>query len=703
MQIDLGLIPIIVSVISLIFVLYLIRFTGRKDPGTPRMREIAKVIREGAKAYLRRQNLTAFIVAVVIAALLYGTIDWTAHRGIPYTAASYISGTLCSMLAGYVGMRTSTLANVRTTAAAKSTGLKDALKIAFRGGAVTGLSITSLSILGITAIYYIYGQNPDLLIGFGFGASLMALFAQVGGGIYTKSADVGADLAGKIEEGIPEDDPRNPAVIADQVGDNVGDCAGRGADLFESYADNNIGMMILGAGLAEAFAGASKPAYVLFPLIIGAIGLIATIVGVMTVRVRKSIDPMKAINVGLLVTGVIVAVFSGIVVVYLLKDLVIYVNILIGLVATVLISFFIQYYTSENHKPVRDIAESSKGGPALTIITGLSRGLESTVLPVMVIIAAILVSFLVTVNFGQHVSVRGQIKDWNDLIYGFYGIASTALGMLSMTAIVMASDTYGPITDNAAGIAEMSGVKHEVRDVLDSLDSIGNTTKAVTKGFAMGCASLSAFILFSAYLHFVKSLSSQFDWHMFMNLTRPDVIIGLFVGGMIAFAFSALTIRAVASGAFKMVEEVRRQFKAIPGLREGKANPDYTTCVDISTKTAIKKMILPTLLALISPILTGFVLGPDALGAFLLSATVSGVLLAVFMFNAGGQWDNAKKYIESGHLGGKGTPTHAAAVVGDTVGDPLKDTAGPSLHILVKMINIVALTFLPLFIAFNIL
>jgi len=674
-------IPLVASLVALGVIAYLITYIKKKPAGTEKMKEIAEAIRIGAKAYLKRQNTTIAMVAAIIAIGLY-IYDFISHSGAPYYSLAFILGAAASALAGYIGMNISTIAHVRTTEAARNHNLPEATKIAFRGGAVTGLGITSISILGVTILYYVYSSvtgtpNPELIVSFGFGASLVGLFAQLGGGIYTKGADVGADISGKVEEGIPEDDPRNPAVIADLVGDNVGDCAGRGADLFESFTDNNIGAMILGLALAAYFGFEG----VVFPLVAGAIGIVASIVGILAVGTIKKDDPMMSINIGYVLMGVIAAILFYISVVLMLGGkLIFFVDIVIGIITAVLVGLLIQYYTSYQYRPVKSIAEAAKTGPATNVITGLAVGMKSTRLPLIVLSAAIIISYIVSGGLTDHK-------------LGFYGIAMATLGMLSMTSIIMSSDTFGPITDNAGGIAEMSGLGEDVRKITDMLDSIGNTTKAITKGYAMGCATLSAFVLFASYLEIVSARIPEFT----INLTSPVIILGLFLGGIVPFIFSAYAIEAVGKAAFKIVEEVRRQFREIPGLREGKAKPRYDVAVDIATKAGIKGMIIPGLVGIVSPIVVGVLFGVETLAAFLLSATVTGVILAIFMFNAGGAWDNAKKYIETGVFGGKGSDTHKAAVVGDTVGDPLKDTSGPSLHILVKLLNIIALTLVVLF------
>ena len=661
-------VPIIIGVIALAFVQYLYYSVSREDAGTQRMREIAGYIQEGANAYMKRQYTTIayFILALAVAIGIF--------RG-GLSAISFILGSGLSLLAAYIGMNAATRANVRTAAAAmKSPG--KALKIAFWGGAVMGLSIVGLSVLGIGTLFVVFTKVMggvkkaalDAVVPFGLGASLAALFAQLGGGIYTKAADIGADLVGKVEAGIPEDDPRNPAVIADQVGDNVGDCAGRGADLFESFSDNIIGMMILGIAFYHRYGEAG----ILFPLVAEAIGVLSTMVAVLLIK-EKTENPVATINVALLSAGVLNAAAFYVLSKRLLGDPRIFVAALLGLLASLLVGMIVQYYTGTTYRPVRNIADSSVFGPALDVIVGLSVGLESAFLPFVVISAVVVIAYALA---------------------GLYGIAAATVGILSTTGIIMASDTFGPISDNAAGIAEMSGLSKEIRDSLDVLDAVGNTTKAITKGYAMACAVLSAFVLFAAYLE-VVGLADVTGPRV--DIADPKILVGLILGGVLAFLFSALAIRAVGKTAGEMVAEVRRQFREIPGLLEGKAKPDYARCVDIATKHALREMIAPTLITLAAPIIVGAALGVGPLGSFIVGGTVVGGLLAVFMINAGGALDNAKKLIESGLHGGKGSEAHKAAVVGDTVGDPLKDTAGPSLHIFVKLITIVALTFAPLF------
>lgn len=644
------------GILGILFSAYLVFSVMKEEEGTPKMKEIASAIKEGALAYLNRQYKILAVFTVVIAVLLAVLINLA-------TAATFVIGALLSALAGYIGMMVSVRANVRTANAARK-GLKDAFRIAFLGGSVTGMSVVALGLLGITLLFVIF-KNPVLLIGFGFGASLISLFARVGGGIYTKGADVGADLVGKIEAGIPEDDPRNPAVIADNVGDNVGDCAGMAADLFESYTITIIAAMLLGLVLGAQ--------YVLFPLVLASVGLVASILGSLVVRTDDKEKIWSALNRGILVSALLTGIGFFFATKYFFADFNIFYAALVGLIITVVIGFVTEYYTSASKKPTKDVAESSKTGPATTIIMGIAVGMESVVVPVLIISAGIFAAYYFA---------------------GIYGVAIAALAMLSMTGIIVAVDAYGPITDNAGGIAEMAALPKSVRNITDPLDAVGNTTKAVTKGFAIGSAALAALSLFAAY-GAETGISS-------INLFDPKVVVGLFIGGMLPFIFSSLTMRAVGRAAFRMVEEVRRQFKEIKGLMEGKAKPDYARCVDISTQAAIKEMMLPGLIAVSSPLLIGFLLGPEALGGLLAGAIITGLLLAITMTTGGASWDNAKKYIEAGNLGGKGSDAHKAAVVGDTVGDPFKDTSGPALNPLIKVLNMVALLAASLIVAFHI-
>lgn len=681
-----------VGLMGMLIVAYLSWSVSKEETGTPRMREIASYVQQGMNAFIKREFTTITVFIAILAVLITLFTKWPALNTL--TALAFIYGAALSLCAAYIGMTVAVKANVRVANAARNSPTK-ALTLAFRGGAVMGLSVVSLSLLGISSIYYLYSfafnafgdLNSTLnvlqyIIGFGFGASLAALFAQLGGGIYTKAADVAADLVGKVETRIPEDDPRNPAVIADLVGDNVGDCGGRGADLFESFSDNIIGAMILG----DLFSSISGFAFV-FPLVTQSIGLIATIVGVLFVRGWKRVTPITSVNIGLFITGSICTIGFYVTSISLLHNVSLFYAAFSGILASLIVSFVAQYYTSTGRKPVRKIAESSKRGPGINIITGLGYGLESTFLPVITIVSVIAFSYFIT-GAG---------------LQGFYGIAAATLGILSTTGIVMSSDTFGPICDNADGIAEMSGTKEEAGDALDVLDAMGNTTKALTKAYAMACAGLSATVIFVTYLKVAGLLNINSGVLPVINIADPKILIGLFAGGALPFLFAALAIGATGRTAFLMVDEVRRQFREIKGLLQGTAKADYAKCVDISTRGALKEMIIPTLIAVAFPIALGLTFGKESLGALLLGQTVVAVTLATFFINVGGAWDNAKKYIEAGNLGGKGTEAHAAAVIGDTVGDPLKDVAGPSLHVFTKLISMTALLFAPLIIAYAML
>jgi len=640
------------GIFALIAALGLINYINKQPSGNPKMKEIARAIQTGATAYLKRQYKTIMGITVIIATILSLLLDW-------HTGVTFVLGALASLVAGFVGMWVSVRANLKTAEAARRKNLGKAFVIALRGGAVMGLMLVGLSLISISVLYMLFG-NPEYIVGFGFGASLAALFAQLGGGIYTKAADVGADLVGKVEKGIPEDDPRNPAVIADLVGDNVGDCAGRGADLFESFSDNIIGAMILGLTL-----GAS---WVMFPLFAGIISIFSTVISLLIIRERKNLNPVRALNLSVAIVAILNILMFYFLTTRLLGDIKYFYTSLVGLMTSVLIVLITQYYTG-SHKPVKTIALSSKTGAATNILTGFAVGLESTGLPIIVMASSILISYL---------------------LGGIYGIATATLGILSMTAIIMALDTYGPITDNAGGIAEMSKLPKATRDITDQLDAIGNTTKAITKGYAMACAALSAFVLFFAYLQ-ITGLSM-------VDVAKPVIFVGAFIGVMLPFLFSAFAIKAVGKAAFEIVEEVRRQFREIKGLLRGRAKPDYARCVDISTRSALREMVVPSVLGVITPIIVGILLGKEAVGALIIGGTIGGITLAMLMNTGGAAWDNAKKYIEAGNLGGKGSPAHKAAVIGDTVGDPFKDTAGPSLHILVKLLNMVSIIFAPIFI-----
>ncbi len=672
-------IPIIFSVAALAFAWYLIYWIKKCDMGTAKMQEIYMAIKSGANAFLKRQNKTIGLMAVVLAILLFAAyaISGKTVLGLQ-TSLSFILGALCSSLSGLVGMWISVRSNVRTASAAQ-TSFSKALTIALRGGAVSGITIVAMSLIGISGLYYIYtlfGYTPEeiphLLVGFSFGASLVALFAQLGGGIYTKAADVGADLVGKIEKNIPEDDPRNPAVIADLVGDNVGDCAGRGADLFESTAAENIGAMILGVVLYPYF-GVNG---ILFPLVARGFGLLASIVGVLVAKAKEDDEPLKALNKGYFVTSILVAIAFYFVTMQMLHSILFFYAGLIGLAASLVFVFVTQYYTEHKYRPVQEIVEASKTGHATNIIAGVAVGLECTAATVVTISIALLGSY--------------KLGDMTGLPSGgLYATAVATMGMLSTAAYVLAMDTFGPITDNAGGIVEMSGSSENVRLITDKLDSAGNTTKALTKGYAMGSAALAAFLLFSAYFEEAK-LSV-------VNLAKIEVFVAGLFGAMLVFFFSSLAIRAVGKAASKIVEEVRRQFRDNPGLMQGTSVPDYAKCVDITTKAALKEMVLPGLLAVLVPLIIGMLLKAEAEAGLIMVGTMVGVLLATVLNNSGGAWDNAKKFVEMGNAGGKGGEVHKATVTGDTVGDPFKDTAGPSLHVLVKLLGTLSLALVPLF------
>ena len=733
-----------VGVLALVAALMLARAVIASDTGTPEMRAISDAIREGAEAFLRRQYKTIGAIALVLAVVVFVGYRLS-PRTSPYalkTVVSFLVGAVCSGLAGFTGMYCSIRANIRTASAAR-TSLNKALQMALRGGAVTGLVVVALSLLGVGVLFLFFGglEHPQAvpyqLVGFGFGASLVALFAQLGGGIYTKAADVGADLVGKVEAGIPEDDPRNPAVIADLVGDNVGDCAGRGAYLFESTAAENVGAMILGAALYPVFGVKG----ILFPLIVHAINLIASIVGVFVVSTREDEDPMHALNKGFYVTSALaLAGFAGAVYTMLNGPQVQPIWLLgcgvIGLVTAFLFVWITEYYTEAIYRPVKSIVEASVTGPATNIISGLAVGMETPAMPVVVISAALLLSYY----FG--VQGLAGVAGISDYAKGIYGTAIATMGMLSCAAYILAMDTFGPITDNAGGIIEMSNQPHEIRDRTDKLDSAGNTTKALTKGYAIGSASLAAFLLFSAYLEEIKTIVTDKvalaggymppGWSFTnINLAQVPVFVGALLGAMLTYLFSSLAIKAVGRTAQMVVKDVRDQFKENPGIMLGTSKPDYARCVNIVTGAALKEMVVPGLLAVGLPVAVGLIFrhlsssyqansalyapgailpvpaiggvpvnlaGAEAVAGLLMVGTISGVLLAMLMNNGGGAWDNAKKFIETGQYGGKKSEAHKAAVVGDTVGDPFKDTAGPSLHVLIKLLATITLVLAPLFV-----
>ncbi|MEO6939294.1 MAG: sodium-translocating pyrophosphatase [Candidatus Kapaibacterium sp.] len=733
-----------ISVLALIFAAaYLIPNVMKRDTGTPEMRKISDAIKEGAEAFLRRQNKTILMLTVAVAALIYIVYGFVRSHNPNdpvgstttlafWTTLSFVLGALCSVGSGYIGMWVSIRTNIRTASAA-TRSLNDALQTALRGGAVSGLFVVSLSLLGVAGLFALVdafgvvqdvAKIPLLIAGYGFGASFVALFAQLGGGIYTKAADVGADLVGKVEAGIPEDDPRNPAVIADLVGDNVGDCAGRGADLFESTAAENIGAMILAAGLFVSNPGAFKAGILgvlLFPLVARAFGLIASIIGIMSVRTKETEDPMKALNRGYYLTSFLAAIGFGVAAYWLLAPadpnsaaanawIYFFICGIVGIATALAFVYITQYYTEYRFRPVRSIAEASQTGPATNIIAGMAVGFENVAMPILVIGVAIISSY--------YVGAASGLKD-----AGLFGTAVATMGMLGTAAYILAMDTFGPITDNAGGIVEMSQQPEEIRAKTDRLDAVGNTTKALTKGYAVGSAALASFLLFSAYLSELRNYGLKLDS---VDLTKPEVFVGAMLGGMLVFLFTSMAIKAVGRAAGFVIQDVRDQFREKPGILKGTQEPDYGRTVDIVTKAALKEMVMPGILVITMPIAVGIIFkwifharggvietvagaisndptirtatGAEVVAAFLMVGTIVGILTALLLNNSGGAWDNAKKYIEMGNYGGKGSETHKAAVVGDTVGDPFKDTAGPSLHVLIKLLSTITLVLAPLFI-----
>jgi K(+)-stimulated pyrophosphate-energized sodium pump len=700
----------IAGIIAVVVSLLLMRRIGNMNSGGPKAVEVGEAIREGAYAFLKRQYKTIAAITAVLFVLLAVSL------GVG-TAVAFLVGAVASLAAGYIAMDNATKANVRTVAAAKD-GAEKALKTAFYGGATMGFAVVGLSLLGVSFLFLIYngygalfGNNTIAeaaelgraaatgIVGMGFGASLIALFAQLGGGIYTKAADIGADLVGKVEAGIPEDDPRNPACIADNVGDNVGDSAGRGADLFESATGENIGGMVIG-GLISAATG--NLIFLIFPLIARALGIFATLVGMPFVKLNEAEakHPMKALRKGLMVTTIVSAILFFFASIFFLGDLYLFYCLLSGLFASVAVDYITDYYTGRDRSPVVRIAKASNTGSATNIITGFAVGLETVALPIISLVVALIASYWFGTQFALQIGI-------DSFVGGIYGTTLATMGMLAVMGMVLALDGFGPIADNAAGIAEMSGEKG-AEETMEALDAVGNTTKALTKGFALGSALLAAQLLFQTYTQETISYAAKVNWSLpidplnssilIFNISNPAVLVAGFIGAMLPFLFSSQAISAVGKAAAEMVSEVRRQFKEMPGILEGTQKPDYGKAVDISTKSALKEMVLPGLVVLVVPIIVGILMGPIAVGSLVIGATLTGVPLALLMNTGGGAWDNAKKHIEAGNFGGKNSPAHQAAVVGDTVGDPFKDTAGPSLHVLIKLLSTLSIVFIPLFI-----
>jgi K(+)-stimulated pyrophosphate-energized sodium pump len=674
------LIVFIISIITLVISALLAIYVFKKEEGTEKMIEVAEYIREGAAAYMKRQTKTIAIFAIIVATALYIIFQFFSHEKSLTTSISFLIGATLSALAGILSMLMAVNTNSRTAAGAK-TSLATAFDIAFKGGAVAGILLVSMSLLGVSITYILFGSNPEqtpfIIVGYAFGASFVALFAQLGGGIYTKAADVGADLVGKVEANIPEDDPRNPAVIADLVGDNVGDCAGRGADLFESTAGENIGAMILGVALFPIFGQNG----VVFPLLASALGIIASIAGIMYVKLNEKESPMEAMNRGYWLTAILSSIFLYFATDWLFNNIWFFGAGMIGIATSIIFVFITEHYTEHKHRPVKRIVEGSRTGAATNFLSGFALALESTGPTLITISIALLMAY----NFGEQTGIENG---------GLFGTAIATIGMLMTATYVLAMDMFGPITDNAAGIAEFSGEKKETRTRLDKLDSVGNTTKALTKGYAIGSASLAAFLLFSAYMSEITHLSK--NTFEVVNIAKVEVFVGAAMGALLVLLFTSRAIRGVSKTATYIIEEVRRQFKD-KDIMNGKKKPDYAKCVDITTQGALKNMIIPGALAVIFPLVIGLALKYEAVAAMLMVGTITGILFATFLNNAGGAWDNAKKFIEEGYEGGKGSETHKAAVIGDTIGDPFKDTAGPSLHVLIKLLATITLVLAPLF------
>ena len=677
----------VAGIISLLSAIYLYFYVSRQDSGTEKMREISGAIEEGAKAYLKRQYYTlAIFVAVVAVVLLVAFWNPEIPARSPSRALAYVVGSACSALAGYFGMNVALKANVRTANGARS-GLGKAFPVAFYGGAVMGLSVVGLALIGVSGLYYIFGDT-EIVLAFSLGASSMALFAKAGGGIYTKTADIGADLVGKVEMNIPEDDPRNPAVIADNVGDNVGDVAGMGADLFDSYVASIAAAMILGVAVSSI-----NPVFTILPMLLAGAGIFASILGMLFMKIGVKSNPGSALNRGTYVTCVLFAALALVLKYALDLNWGILYSTIAGLVAGIVIGMTTDFFTSIDRSPVRRTAESAKTGAAINILSGFSYGLISMVPPIIGICVATLASWnLATIGLASLTPIQTVETQ-------VYGISISAVGMLSIVGMIVSADAYGPIVDNAKGIAEQAGIEEEFVEVADKLDAAGNTAKAITKGFAIGAAALTVIALFVAYAEVAEIPVSAAGLYI-INVADPYILVGVFLGAMMPPLISALLILGVGRNAFRMVEEIRRQFKEIPGLMEGTGKPDYPKCVDIAAKGALKELVVPSVLAMVAPLAVGFVLGREALAGFLAGSIITGIIFALFMANSGGTWDNAKKYIEAGAFGGKGSDAHKAAVVGDTVGDPFKDTAGPSLNTMITVMSLVASVFAPLIVAF---